>query len=162
MTLALALQEQFSVDGEVLERVEVFKYLGRLLAQDDDDIQAIRAQLQKARATWARVGQVLRNKNVSPHVAATFYKVVVQAILLYGSETWVLSQTALAHLEGFHIRAAYWMVKMHKPKQGLSRTWIYPHSVDFLLAGVRPKKNGGVYRYQMADNCCVRGNPSNP
>jgi hypothetical protein len=122
VTSALAWQYQFSVDGEVLERVKVFKYLGRLLAQDNDNIQAIRPQLQKALATWAQVGQVPRNKNVSPHAATTFYKAVVQAILLYGSKTWVLSRTALAHLEGFHICAAYWMAKMHKPKQGAGRT----------------------------------------
>jgi hypothetical protein len=63
-TSALALRQQFSVHGEALERVEVFKYLGRLLAQDDDDIQAIRAQLRKARGTWARVGQVVQAENV--------------------------------------------------------------------------------------------------
>jgi hypothetical protein len=112
--------------------VEVFKYLGCLLAQEDDNIQAICAQLRKAHATWARVGQVLRNENVSPHIAATFYKAVVQAILLYGSKTWVLFQTALARLEGFHIRATYRMVKTHKPKRGPGRTWIYPRSVDLL------------------------------
>jgi hypothetical protein len=62
----------------------------------------------------------------------TFYKAVVQAILLYGSETWVLSRMALARLEGFHIRAAYRMAKIHKPKQGPGRTWIYPRLVDAL------------------------------
>ncbi len=133
VTSALALRQQFSFNGEVLERVKVFKYLGCLLVQDDDDIQAICVQLWKARAIWAGVGQVLRNENVSPHVAATFYKAVVQAILLYGSKTWVLSRTALVRLEGFHIRAVYWMAKMHKPKQGPGRTWIYPRSVDVLL-----------------------------
>jgi hypothetical protein len=56
VTLALALRQQFSVNGEVLKQVEVFKYLGRLLAQDNDDIQAIRIQLQKACATWAWTG----------------------------------------------------------------------------------------------------------
>ncbi len=65
VTSALALRQQFSVNGEALEQVEVFKYLGRLLVQDDDDIQAIQAQLQKARGTWAHVGQVLRAKNES-------------------------------------------------------------------------------------------------
>ncbi len=39
VTLALALRQQFSVYGEVLKQVEVFKYLGCLLAQDDDDIR---------------------------------------------------------------------------------------------------------------------------
>ena len=52
-----------------------------------DDIQVIRAQLRKARATWACVGQVLRAENVPPWVAPKFYKVVVQAMLLYGSES---------------------------------------------------------------------------
>jgi hypothetical protein len=132
VTSALALRQQFSVHGEALERVEVYKYLGRLLAQDDDDIQAIRAQLRKARATWARVGQVLRAENVPPRVAAKFYKAVVQAVLLYGSETWVLSTAALASLEGFHIRAAYRMAVRHKPRRGPGNRWIYPKSKDVL------------------------------
>jgi hypothetical protein len=37
---ALALRQQFTVCGDVLKRVEVFKYLGRLMAQDDNDPQA--------------------------------------------------------------------------------------------------------------------------
>ncbi len=72
-----------------------FKYLGRLLAQDDDNIQAIHAQMRKARDTWACVGQVLRAENVPPWIVEKFYKAVVQAVLLYGSETWVLSTATL-------------------------------------------------------------------
>ncbi len=97
---ALALRQQFTVHGDVLERVEVFRYLlGRLLLQDDDDIQAVRSQLCKARETWARVGQVLRKENAPPQVSAKFYKAIVQSVLLYGSKTWVLSTASLARLE---------------------------------------------------------------
>ena len=52
---ALALRQQFTVHGDALERVKVLWYLGRLLSQDDDDIQAVRNQLRKARGTWARI-----------------------------------------------------------------------------------------------------------
>ena len=38
---ALALRQQFMVHRDVLERVELLKYLGRMMAKDDDDIQAI-------------------------------------------------------------------------------------------------------------------------
>ncbi len=110
---ALALQREFNVDRTVLEWVEVFKYLGRLLAQDDDDAQAIWQQLQKARGVWAQVGKVLRGENATPWVAAKFYKAVVQAILLYVSETWNLTASALARLEGFHIHTAYKMAREH-------------------------------------------------
>ncbi len=100
---ALALHQQFTVCRDVLECVKVYKYLGRMMAQDDDNIQAIRAQLRKACATWACVGQVLWSENASPIIAMRFYQAIVQAILLYGSETWVISRTVLARLKGFHI-----------------------------------------------------------
>ncbi len=53
VTSALVLWKQFSVNREALKWVKVFKYFGRLLAKDDDNIQAIRAQLWKAHATLA-------------------------------------------------------------------------------------------------------------
>ncbi len=108
--------------------MEVFRYLGRLLSQDDDDIQAVRSQLCKARGTWARIGQVLRRENAPPQVSAKFYKAIVQSVLLYGSETWVLSPAAMARLEGFHIRVAYWMAKVHVPRWGPNQQWVYPPS----------------------------------
>ncbi len=125
---ALALRQQFTVHGDVLERVEVFQYLGRLLSQDDDDIQAVRSQLCKARGTWARVGQVLQRENDPPRVSPKFYKTIVQSVLLYGSETWVLSSAVLARLEGFHLRAAYRMAKKHLPRRGPNQQWVYPPS----------------------------------
>jgi hypothetical protein len=42
---AIALRCNFKVHGEVLEKVEVFKYLGCLLAQYDDGVQAVRLQI---------------------------------------------------------------------------------------------------------------------
>ena len=53
-----------------------------LLAQDNDNSQALWQQLQKARGVWAHVGQVLRRGNTAPRIAAKFYKAVVQAVLL--------------------------------------------------------------------------------
>ncbi len=130
--LALALRRQFSAHEDVLEHVEVFKYLGCLLAQDNNDAQAIRQQLQKARGVWARVGQVLRGENTAPWIAAKFYKAVVQAVLLYGSKTWNLTKSALAGLEGFHVRAAYKMAREHRPKKGANRDRVYPKTADVL------------------------------
>ena len=49
VTSAMALQQQFLVYVDMLERVEVFKYLGRLLALDDNNAQAAQANLRQAR-----------------------------------------------------------------------------------------------------------------
>jgi hypothetical protein len=55
-----------------------------------------------------------------------------QAMLLYGSNTWVLSKPALASLEGFHITAAYWMARKHEPWRGPQHRWINPKSKGML------------------------------
>ena len=77
---ALALRREFNVEGRVLERVEVFKYLGRLLALGDDDAQCVRARLTAARKAWARIGKVLRAEGAPPKVAGKFFAAVCQAI----------------------------------------------------------------------------------
>ena len=56
---ALALRQLFTVNRDVLERVDSFQYLGHIMAQDDDDHRVIQRQLRKARGEWAQVSQVL-------------------------------------------------------------------------------------------------------
>ena len=109
----------------MFEKVESFRYLGRILAQDDDDARAVRSQIKKARGIWARVGQVLQADNTPLKVSAKFYTAVVQSVLLHGSESWNLSTTALARLEGFHVKAAYRMAKVHKHRRGPSHVLVY-------------------------------------
>jgi hypothetical protein len=132
VSAALALRKLFHVEGGVLEKVDLFRYLGRVLAQDDDDVRAVRQQIKKTRGIWARVGQVLTADNTPPKTSAKFYKAVVQSVLLYGSKTWNLTTTSLARLEGFHIRPAYRMAEKHKPKKGPNHAWAYPRSSNVL------------------------------
>jgi hypothetical protein len=70
----LALRQTFTAYGEELERVEVFKYLGRLLAYDDNDAQAVRGNLKKVRGVWARLSRTIRAENASPMYEAYFTK----------------------------------------------------------------------------------------
>jgi hypothetical protein len=43
------LQQTFTAYGVELERVEVIKYLGRLLAYKDNDTRAVRGNIKKVR-----------------------------------------------------------------------------------------------------------------
>ncbi len=78
------------------------------------------------------MGQVLRGENTAPRIAAEFYKAVVQAILLYGSKTWNLTNLALARLKGFHVCTAYKMARKHRPKRGANGVWVYQKTADVL------------------------------
>ncbi len=78
------------------------------------------------------MGQVLPGENTAPRIAAKFYKAVVQAVLLYGSETWNLTNLALERLEWFHVCAVYKMARTHQPKRGANVVWVYPKTADVL------------------------------
>jgi hypothetical protein len=121
----------FTTYGKELERVENFKYLGRLLAYDDNDAQAVRGNLKRACAIWSRLSRTIRTENASPHACGIFYKATVKSILLFGSKTWNLSPLGLKLLEGFNIRAAWRMAgkRLMKLPDG---TWTYPNSVQVL------------------------------
>jgi hypothetical protein len=127
----LSLSQTFTAYGKELERVEVFKYLGRLLAYNNSYAQAVRENLKKARAVWSRLSCMIRSENASPRACGIFYKATVQSILLFGSKMWNLPPSSLKLLEGFHIRAA-WGMAGKRPMRLLGGTWTYPNSVQVL------------------------------
>jgi hypothetical protein len=61
-----ALGQSFTAYKEELEWVEVFKYLGRLIAYNDANNQAMSSNLRKAHGCWAWFSCVLRAENASP------------------------------------------------------------------------------------------------
>ena len=122
-----ALKRTFRANREDLERVEVFKYLGRLISFDDADNQAMQSNLKKARGCWAWVSRVLRAENTTPKMCG------VQAVLLYGSEMWSLSPLIMKGLEGFHIPAV-WQMSGKRPERNVDGSWTYPRSEEVLEA----------------------------
>ena len=98
-----AIRGSSTAYGEELEREEIFKYLGWLIAYDDADTQtSMRSNLRKEPKCWAQILCVLRAeaKNTAARMCGMFYKATVQAVLLDGSETWGLSLTSVEPLEG--------------------------------------------------------------
>ena len=54
------------------------------------------------------------------------------SVLLYGSESWVISPSTLRELEGFHVEAARRLTGMRPRK--VNGDWVYPHTADVLAA----------------------------
>ena len=83
-------EREFEPYRAPIESVTAFKYLWRILMATDDDWLAVVGNLGKARRSWGRLSRVLGRDGVYPKVSRAFYIDVTQAVLLFGSETWVL------------------------------------------------------------------------
>ena len=89
--------------AEYIEGVGIFKYMERPLDRSDNDLPEVRRNIRKARQVWGRLGQLLRREGGYQLVSEMFYQVVVQAVLLFGSETRVLLAAMAKTLEGVHV-----------------------------------------------------------
>ena len=79
-----------------------FRYLGRTLDQTDDDWTYVWRNTMRARLVWGILGKLLQREGEEPRALAIFYRVVVQAILLYGSEAWILLLKMERNVEWIH------------------------------------------------------------
>ena len=91
----------FEVYGEQIESVPRFTYLGRVMTAGDDDWPAVAENLAKARRSWGRLQRILRREGATPRVSGSFFKAVVQQVLLFGAETWVVTPKIDRSLSGF-------------------------------------------------------------
>ena len=77
--------------GTLVEGVAQFKYLRRTLYQIEENWLKIRQNIKSGGKVWGRLGKMLQIERVDIQGVAMFYRVVVQAILFFGSESWALS-----------------------------------------------------------------------
>jgi len=93
-----------TVQGEVLEIVDRFTYLGSSISNDASVSDEINARITKARLAFSNLRHLWRQKGVSLELKARVYNTTVRPVLLYGCETWLLRAEDLRRLEVFDHR----------------------------------------------------------
>ena len=81
----------FSAYGTPLTAVPSFKYLWRTFSYSDNDWPEVEQNLQRERGKWGKLEKILGRERADRRTVWRFYVEVVQAVLLFGSDTWVLT-----------------------------------------------------------------------
>ena len=67
----------------------------------DNKWPAVVKNLARARKVWIRIPRILIREGSAPRVYGLFFKAVVQAVLLFGADTWVFIPRMGKALGGF-------------------------------------------------------------
>ena len=86
--------------------VTSLKYLGRVISAADDEWLTAVKNLARERKVWSRMLRILIREGEAPRVSGLFFKTVVQAVLLLGVETWVVTPITGKALGGIHTQVA--------------------------------------------------------
>lgn len=133
---AEAEKVEFRVNGKKLKRVKEFRYLGRILTENDNDTRCITDNLSKARLRWGQIAKLLKREGAGAKCMGKFYLAVVQSVLLYGAESWVISNRDMLRLRSFHRRAVRYMNNDHIRKVGEGQWETPDHSQLELNCGL--------------------------
>ena len=61
-----------------------------ILATDDNKPEVVR-NLARAKKVWSRISRILSREGTTHRVSGLFFKAVIQAVLLFRAETWVVT-----------------------------------------------------------------------
>ena len=106
----------------------------------DNDWPEVAGDLEKARRSWGRLQRILRREGATPRISESLYKAVVQQVMLFGAETWVVTPKMERALSGF-LHGAVRRLTGRQVRREKNGDWYYPSLVGVMreagLADIR-------------------------
>ena len=62
-----------------------------MILETEDEWPAVARNLARAKKVWSRMSRILNKEGAAPRVSSFFFKAVIQAVLLFQEETWVVT-----------------------------------------------------------------------
>ena len=95
-----ALRPVIHCEGEELENVFKFKYLGSVFAADGQQQYDIKARMGMAMSRCGKMGHLFDSPDLGPRLKLRLYRASVISLLTYGCESWNLTQDVMRKLNG--------------------------------------------------------------
>ncbi|CAH8471399.1 unnamed protein product [Schistosoma rodhaini] len=90
-----------TLDGEALEDVEIFTYLGSIIDEHGGSDADVRARIGKARAAYLQLKNIWSSKQLSTNTKVRIFNTNVKTVLLYGAETWRTTKAIIQKIQVF-------------------------------------------------------------
>ena len=94
----------------MLETTAAFLYFLFTVNFNNSDWVAMYGNLRKLQWRWGMVAKVLKNIGATVQSWEMIYKVIVQTVLLYRIDSWLVTEALLKVVEGFQHQVA-WRIK---------------------------------------------------
>lgn len=94
---------QLTVNGKVIEKVKTHTYLGATINSDWEHSLEIKCRIEKSRTAFIKMSKLFRTHDLSLSTKIRLLKCYVFPVLLYGVESWTLTEASCKKLEAFEM-----------------------------------------------------------
>ena len=93
----------WQIEGEKVEVVTDFLFLGSKITADGDCSHEIRRQLLLGRKTMTNLGSVLKSRDITLPIKVCIVKVTVFPVVTYGCENWTIKKAECQIIDAFKL-----------------------------------------------------------
>ena len=99
LILNTTCERPIMLEGEGLEEVESFRYLGSIVDTRGGTEADVKTRISKARAAFHILRNVWKSRVIGKTTKIRLFNTNVKSVLLYGAETWRMNKTTLKRIQ---------------------------------------------------------------
>ena len=91
------------IDGETMETVTDFIFLGSKITSDGDSSHEIKRSLLLGRKAITNLDSILKNRDITLLTKVHLVKAIVFPVVTYGYESWTIKQAECQRIDAFQL-----------------------------------------------------------
>jgi endonuclease/exonuclease/phosphatase family metal-dependent hydrolase len=133
-----------TLNGQPVERVSEFLYLGSVMAEDGGAVKDVYTRIKKARGAFIQLNRIWSSTVYSNMTKMNIFKACVVSVLLYGCETWLVTEHIKNKIQVFVNRCLRRIFRIFWPrKMRNERLWQLANMKEVNMQ-VRKRKFGWI------------------
>ena len=93
----------WQIDGETMETVADFIFLGSKITADGECSQDIKRRLFLERKVMTNLGNLLKSRDITLPTNVHLFKAMVFPVVMYGCESWVIKKAERRRIDAFEL-----------------------------------------------------------
>ena len=94
----------WEIDGETVETVAHFIFLGSKITADGDCSHEIKTHLLRGRKVMTNLDSIFRNRDITLPTKVCVVKAMVFPVVMYGCESWTVKKAERQRIDAFELR----------------------------------------------------------
>jgi hypothetical protein len=115
--------EKIEINGKELEDVNEYSYLGSIVTGGGGADEDVTSRIKKANVAFVQLCRIWKNKNIRMKTKLEIFSSNVKAVLLYGCETWKVTNSITQKLQSFINRCLRRILNLRWPDVISNMLW---------------------------------------
>ena len=140
----------WQIDGETMETVTDFIFLGSKITEDGDCSHEIKRCLLLGRKAMTNLESILKNRNITLLTKVHLVKAMVFPVVMYGCESWTTKKAECQKIVAFELCCWRRLLRVpctaRRSNQSMVKEISPEHSLERLMLNLKPQYFGHLIR----------------